>query len=217
MKRALSINEVISKKRHTLDFTGEWFEAFGTPERRGVWFVWGDSGNGKTSFVMQLCKELTKFGRVIYNSLEEGISVSMQDTIVRARMEEAKNRFGLVEGESMEELEERILKRKSPEFYVIDSLQYTRLSFDEYMRFKEACSKKLVIFISQATGKVPRGAVAQRVMFDSSLKIFVEGFRAISKGRSIGPKGYYTVWEEGAWRYWGKKENSEIKNQTEDI
>ncbi len=43
-------------------------------------------------------------------------------------------------------------------------------------------------------------------MYDASLKIFVEGFRAISKGRFIGPKGYYTVWEEGAERYWGKKE-----------
>ena len=32
MKRALSVNDVINKKRYPLDFTGEWREAFGTPE-----------------------------------------------------------------------------------------------------------------------------------------------------------------------------------------
>mgnify|MGYP000320329112 CR=1 FL=1 len=48
-------------KKETLKLTGAWAEAFGEPERIGVWFIWGNSGNGKSSFVMQLCKELAKF------------------------------------------------------------------------------------------------------------------------------------------------------------
>ena len=40
--------------------------------------VWGKSGNGKTSFVLQLCKELTRYGKVAYDSLEEGSSLTMQ-------------------------------------------------------------------------------------------------------------------------------------------
>lgn len=204
MKRALSVNDVINKKRYPLEFSGEWLEAFGTPEKRGVWFVWGESGNGKTSFVMQLCKELSKFGRVIYNSLEEGASMPVQTAIVRAGLPEVKRRFGLLEGESMWDLEERMQKRKSPEFYVIDSIQYTGLTFEDYRRFKEANPKKLIIFISQAKGKKPDGRVATRVMYDASMKIYIEGYRAISKGRSIGRKGFYTIWKEGAERYWGK-------------
>ena len=204
MKRALSVNDVINKKRYPLEFSGEWLEAFGTPEKRGVWFVWGESGNGKTSFVMQLCKELSKFGRVIYNSLEEGASMPVQTAIVRAGLPEVKRRFGLLEGESMWDLEERMQKRKSPEFYVIDSIQYTGLTFEDYRRFKEANPKKLIIFISQAKGKKPDGRVATRVMYDASMKIYIEGYRAISKGRSIGRKGFYTIWKEGAKRYWGK-------------
>ncbi|WP_304647462.1 hypothetical protein [uncultured Duncaniella sp.] len=205
MKRALSVNDVINKKRYPLDFTGEWREAFGTPEKHGVWFVWGDSGNGKTSFVMQLCKELSKFGRVVYNSLEEGVSVAIQNSIVRAGLPEVHRRFRLVDGEPMDEFEERMCKRKSPEFYVIDSIQYTGLTFEDYRRFKEANPKKLIIFVSQAKSKKPDGRVATRVMFDASMKIYIEGYRAISKGRSIGPKGYYTIWKDGAERYWGKK------------
>ena len=49
-------------KKETLKLTGAWADAFGEPERIGVWFIWGNSGNGKSSFVMQLCKELAAAG-----------------------------------------------------------------------------------------------------------------------------------------------------------
>ena len=43
------------------------------------------------------------------------------------------------------------------------------------------------------------------VMYDASLKIWVEGYKAFSKGRYIGPTGECTVFEEGAKRYWEGK------------
>ena len=55
MKRAISVRDILDKKYETFPFEGKWKEAFDTPENRGVWFIWGNSGNGKTSFVMQLC------------------------------------------------------------------------------------------------------------------------------------------------------------------
>mgnify|MGYP000302557014 CR=1 FL=1 len=57
-RNAKGVREMLSMKFNTLGFEGPWYDAFRTPERRGVWFVWGNSGNGKTSFVMQLCKYL---------------------------------------------------------------------------------------------------------------------------------------------------------------
>ena len=42
-------------------------------------------------------------------------------------------------------------------------------------------------------------------MYDATLKIWVEGFKAFSKGRFIGEKGNYTIWEEGANKYWGEE------------
>jgi hypothetical protein len=44
-------------------------------------------------------------------------------------------------------------------------------------------------------------------MYDATLKIWVEGYRAFSKGRFIGSTGQYDVWAEGAERYWGSKKN----------
>lgn len=79
------------------------------------------------------------------------------------------------------------------------------MNYKEYIRFKEAHKDKLIIFISHAAGTAPRGSAAQSVMYDATLKIWVEGFKAFSKGRFIGEKGNYTIWEEGANKYWGEE------------
>lgn len=193
-------------RKETIKFEGRWRDAFGEPERSGVWFVWGGSGNGKTSFVMQLCKELARHGSVVYDSLEEGACLTMQNTLRRYDMGAAGRRFHLLDGEDMEALKERAGKRKSPDFYVIDSFQYTMMGDADYIRLKESCRNKLLIFVSHADGSKPAGRPAARVMFDATLKIYVEGFRAFSKGRFIGPLGYYTVWDEGAGKHWGGKD-----------
>lgn len=157
-------------KKETLKLTGAWADAFGEPERIGVWFIWGNSGNGKSSFVMQLCKELAKFGRVAYDSLEEGASLTMQNTLRRFNMAEVNRRFQLLDCEPMSELGERMDKHKSPDFYVIDSFQYTQMSYKEYIKFKEAHRNKLLIFISHADGRNPDGRSAKKVMYDAALK-----------------------------------------------
>lgn len=190
-------------RKETLGLTGAWAEAFGEPERVGVWFIWGKSGNGKSSFVMQLCKELTKFGRVAYDSLEEGAGLTMQNALRRYGMADVNRRFQVLDCEPVSDLGERMNRRKSPDFYVIDSFQYTQMSYKEYQSFKEAHRDKLLIFVSHADGHNPDGRSAKKVMYDASLKIYVEGFRAFSKGRFFGPASYFTIWDEGAARYWG--------------
>lgn len=203
MARAYSVNEVMNMKKKTIQFSGAWADAFGAPERTGVWFVWGQSGNGKTSFMMQLSKELCKYGKVAYNSLEQGVSLSMQQTLAQHGMIGVNKRFVLLNRESMSDLSERLSKPKSADFVIIDSFQYTQMGIREYMQFVERHSNKLIIFVSQADGRNPDGRTARKVMFDADQKIFVEGFKAISKGRFFGPVGSYTIWEEGAERYWG--------------
>ena len=200
---AKGVREMLSIKYDTLDFKGEWYDAFGTPERKGVWLIWGNSANGKTSFALKLCKELCRFGRVAYDSLEEGACLSMQEAIRRENMIEVNKRFLLIDNEDMKQLSLRLKRQKSPEFVVIDSFQYAQMKYPEYIRFKEKHKNKLLIFISHADGKLPNGRAAKSVMYDASLKIYVEGFRAFSKGRFKGPKEYYDIVPEKAIPYWG--------------
>lgn len=203
-RNAKGVRELLSMKFETLAFEGTWYDAFGTPERRGVWMVWGNTGNGKTSFVMQLCKELCRFGRVAYDSLEEGACLTMQNTLKRFNMQEVNRRFLLLDAEPLEQLSLRLKRQKAPDFVVIDSFQYTQMTYAQYIRFKEQHRNKLLIFISHASGKNPDGRSAKKVTFDASLKIYVEGYRAFSKGRFIGPVGHYDVWPEEAARYRGE-------------
>lgn len=203
--RALSVADLLNKKYKLFEFDGEWFDAFSRPETKGVWFVWGNSGNGKTTFVLDLIKYLARFARVAYNSLEEGGTHTMQEAFRRTGMADVARRVILIEGETTQELEERMSKHKSPGVYVIDSLQYMGITYNEYKAIKEAHRDKLIIFISHADGKQPEGRAAKKIMYDAGLKIWVEGYMAISKGRYIGPTGVYTIWTEGAAKYWGGK------------
>lgn len=204
-RNAKGVRELLSMKFETLAFEGAWRDAFGTPERRGVWMVWGNTGNGKTSFVMQLCKELCRFGRVAYDSLEEGACLTMQNTLKRFNMQEVNRRFLLLDAEPLDQLSLRLKRQKAPDFVVIDSFQYTQMTYAQYIRFKEQHRNKLLIFISHASGKNPDGRSAKKVAFDAALKIYVEGYRAFSKGRFIGPKGYYDIWPEEAAKFRGEE------------
>lgn len=198
--------------KRVIEFTGPWKEAFGTPEKSGVWLVWGNSGNGKSSFVMQLCKELAHHGRVIYDSMEEGVGLTMQNTLSRFKMDEVNGRVTILDAIPLDDLSERLLKKKSAEFVIIDSFQYTQLNYKSYLKFKEKHKNKLLIFISHADGKMPSGRSAKSVMFDASQKVWVEGYVAFSKGRFIGKTGQYVVWDKGAEMCWGDKYNVNNNN-----
>jgi len=110
------------------DFDGMWERAMGKPARSGTWLIWGSSGNGKSSFVMQLAKYLCRFDKVIYDSLEESTGLSFQKSLRRHRMDEVSRRFQVLDREPVERLSERLSKRKSPGIVIIDSFQYSGLS-----------------------------------------------------------------------------------------
>ena len=192
-------------KYETMAFDGAWRDAFGTPERRGVWIIWGNSGNGKTSFALQLAKYLCRFGRVAYDSLEEGACLTMQEAMRRENMMEVNKKFLLIDNENMEELGIRLNRQKSPDIVVIDSFQYTQMNYRQYIAFKERHKRKLLIFVSHADGKLPNGRAAKSLMYDASLKIYIEGFRAFSKGRFIGPIGHIDIVPDKARTYWGEE------------
>lgn len=205
LKRALSVTDMMRMKKKTYPFQGDWEAAFGQPEQNGVWFIWGQSGNGKTSFVLQLCKELTKYGKVAYDSLEEGSSLTMRNALIRVGMADVSHRFVLLNQEKIPDLRARLRKKRAPDIVVIDSFQYSHMTYPEFEELAEEHKGKLIIFISQAEGSKPLGRTAISVMYAASLKIWVSGYRAFTKGRFFGSRGYYTIWKERAEEIYGKE------------
>lgn len=197
-KRALSPTELDAKRLLTMPFEGDWLAHLGQPERTGSWLIWGNSGNGKTSYALQLAKYLTRFGRVAYNSLEEGISESLKRAIRYNGLIGTK-RIVLLDREPMDELRERLRRHKSPDVVVIDSLQYSGLNYRDYKALREEFRSKLFIFISHADGREPAGRTARSMRYDANVKIYVEGYKAYAVSRYGGGEPY-TVWHQGAYK-----------------
>ncbi len=200
LNRAITVENIQRKVYNDMAFEGKWLDAIGEPEMCGVWIIWGNSGNGKTSFALQLAKYLTQFGKVAYNSLEEGTGKSMKMAIDRTKMYEVSKQFMLI-SEDMPEMSKRLRKHKSPKIVIIDSFQFTGLTKPEYKQLKKEHSNKLLIFISHAEGKQPEGRPAKFVRYDAPVKIRIEGYKAFTMSRYGGGTDYI-IWNEGAANYW---------------
>ncbi|MCF8308436.1 MAG: hypothetical protein K9I68_05445 [Bacteroidales bacterium] len=203
MKRAVSVTELIHANHKALEFDGAWLNAIGKPERRGSWLIWGNSANGKTRFALQLAKYLANFGKVAYNAMEEGASLSMKNAFIQTNMKEVKRRVLLLDQEPLNELIERLNKHKSPHFVIIDSVQYTGMSYYQYKQLRDGYPNKLFVLISHADGKEPAGRVAKQIRYDAFVKIWVEGYKAFIQSR-YGGGAEYIIWPEGADVYWNE-------------
>lgn len=208
MRRAISNKNVMQAKFETAPFTGAWLASLGRPELRGTWIIYGGSGSGKTTYVMQLCKYLTNFGRVAYNSLEQGLSLSLQKAWERVNMEEAGSKIVLLAKESLKDLKERLKRKNAPNIVVIDSVHYWfGFTMRDYNALKEANPDTLFIFISHEKKGEPKGNIAQSIRYDADIKIRVEGYKAFATTRyEDSEKGEggtdFIIWEQGAREYW---------------
>lgn len=201
-KRAYSPKEVLAKTYKTVPWGEKWSGPFGAVPVNETWFISGASASGKSSFVMQLAKELANYGMVLYCSYEEGVSQSFKERIERFGMREVQGRFRVItDDNTFEDLMERLAKPKSPHFVIIDSFQDAEMTYEQFKQMRNRFPAKSFIFISQEYKGQPMGKPAARLKYKAGIKIRVVGYKAFCQGRFTGnPGSYYTVWEEGIIR-----------------
>lgn len=197
-RRALTIQNLIDYKPKTMGFTGAWLEQLGDPEPFGSWIIYGESGQGKTRFTLQLTKYLMSFKgvRVAYDGLEEGVSETYRRAIIDTGLQtEQHGHFEFWDRYDYEKMTETLRKKRSANVIVIDSLQYMNINYDEYKRLVETFPKKLFIWISHESGSKPDGQVAKKVLFNSNIKIRVRNYLATIVSRYSG-KHTFDIWPE---------------------
>jgi hypothetical protein len=154
---------------------------------------------------MQLIKKLAEYDKILYESYEEGVSESLKKSIKRLGLLQV-NKNVIVSTDTLADLKERLAVRKSPKIIIIDSLDVSEFTtLKQINDLTKKYSQKLFIFTGWANGKMPAKKLSNSVLFIANQKIFIEGFRAFSRGRSFGEKDYYTIWREGADKYWNFK------------
>lgn len=197
-KRAYSPKEVLAKTYDTLPWKGDWARAFGYPAVNETWMIHGQSASGKSSFVMQLAKELCNYGTVLYCSYEEGVSQSFQKRLERFKMNEVQGRFRIAANDAVDELIARLRKAKSPKFVVVDSFQASGFTYEDTKTLRRLFPRKCFIFISWEDKGQPFGKPARKLKYDAGVKVRVSGYKAYCQGRFIPEAGaYYPVWLEG--------------------
>ncbi len=179
-KKAISLKALREKQFDLLSFSGEWEAKMGTPERGFTAAFYGPSGSGKSTEVLRFCDYLAaNFGKVLYNSWEEGISKSIQDTVVKFDLK--SDRLYFYDGLTFHEMIDKAKKGRYA-FVVVDSIQYMGFSYDQYKQFTRAMKGKSLILISQVNGKGKvRGG--EQILHAADIKVNINAGKAEYRSR----------------------------------
>lgn len=207
--KVLRPSQVLNKDRVLYDFTGEYLDSFGRPEKHAKWFITGPSFSGKSTLVFMLCNYLTQFGTVDYNNHEEagGDSETVANKIRLSGMGDKDGKVRLykaaLEDDVFETFEQRMAKKHSANFAVLDSVQHAELTKKSYIRIADRfCTPrggKSFLFVSHWV----KNDFTKFIKHDCDIKVEVIGFVANVESRFGGGKPFL-IWEDGARRYWGK-------------
>lgn len=214
MGKKIGLKQLAQKKYSEVAGLSETFtRSFGDIEDAFDCIIYGNSGNGKTNFIIgSVLKELIPAlkARCVYISYEEGHTKTIRKTMIERHnmLETVGNKLQLVDHATYDELMAMMSKKKSPKVWVIDSIQAAGFTAHQCAALKEkfvkSRKKKIIFYISWASGKLPKGATAESIEYYAHIKIRIEGLIAFFKSRFGGNKNY-VIWDEGAKKYWGMK------------
>ena len=192
--RAIGINAFIAKRFDTYAFEGQWKESFGEPEKNFKMILYGSSVSGKTEFSVQFSKMLASFGKVSYISSEQGISKSLQDAINRNNMQEVAGKVMFVAGGIFDDVVDYI-KRSKSRVIIIDSLDYMKLTTDQYKLLIKTFPKKSWIIIAWAKNGSPKSQHAKDIEFMCDIKSYAEDFKIKLPGSRFGGNKEFVIWD----------------------
>lgn len=205
MTRALTPKNLKEKKYKLFEFVGIWLAVFGTPERSGIWLIYGKEKNGKTWGALLLADYLSTFEKVLYVSAEQGVSRSFQEAVDRAKISDTNNNLHFIEYETIDELYERLNRRKAPKIVVLDNLTIynEELKGNGVKKLKQDFPNVLFICIAHEERNKPYTAAANMASKLAEIIIRAVGLKLIVGARC--PGGQLMINEEKALLYHGTK------------
>lgn len=195
--KAIGVTQFLEKSFDVFDIGDEWLDSFGEIEKNFKMSVTGDSGHGKTELVVKFIKELCLKNRIKadYFSYEQGHSKSLQDAILRNKMDEVKGKVMFMTGGTFDELFTRLKRRASAKIVVVDSQDYSELTTKQYKLLVKTFPRKSFIVTSWANKEKPANKAARDIEFMSDVKIYVNNYKAHPRSRYGGNKTF-VIWDK---------------------
>lgn len=146
-KGVMSLNELKKAQFKVLPFNGNWKELVGTPEERFSLMLYGQSGHGKSYFAMQFAEYLSNnFGAVLYNSAEEGMSLTLQNKIKELKSD---NLF-IAKHKDFNSIK-KALKSSNCKFVILDSVNHMNLTPEQVEELRNLDFTRGFVSIHQVT------------------------------------------------------------------
>jgi hypothetical protein len=83
--KIMSANELVNQKFRTMGLQGKYRKLIGDPEPGFSAMIYGKPKQGKSTVAIDMAKELTRYGKVLYCAFEEGHGYTLQDKVIRNR------------------------------------------------------------------------------------------------------------------------------------
>lgn len=146
-KNVVSLRDMQKVQFKTLQFTGDWKELMGTPEQRFSVMIYGQSGQGKSTFAIKFAEYLANnFGAVLFNSAEEGISLTLQD-----KLKNLKSNDLFISHQKDFYSMKKHLKTSNCKFVVLDSVNHMNLTPENVEELRNMDRTRGFISIHQVT------------------------------------------------------------------
>jgi uncharacterized protein YcfJ len=151
--KVMSLDAFKQVKIDTLDVesrSSEFYKVLGNPTGNFRMMIYGENYNGKSTYAVKLADFLSKnFGRVLFNSSEEGLSTSLQN---KAK-ELTSNMLDFSFYKTYNELIKYLKKSDTlkPRFVVIDSVNDMGMSIDDLKELIALDTQRAIIYVMQAT------------------------------------------------------------------
>lgn len=150
-RQIYNIKTLREKKFQTLNFIPEYAALFGNPQRKFTAICYGESGSGKSVFLLKFADYFARnFGKVLYNSHEEGVNQSVVNRIENFNINAGKLFVGNALG--FEEMCEKI-ERNHYRLVIIDSVKYMGFTFAQLKELRVRFAKRQLIIIMVDFGK----------------------------------------------------------------
>ncbi|MCL2328953.1 MAG: DNA repair protein RadA [Bacteroidetes bacterium] len=152
MKRQIyNIKTLKEKKFHTLSFSEQYAALFGNPQRNFVAMCYGESGSGKSVFLLKFADYFARnFGKVLYNSHEEGVNQTVVDRINNFDIGAPK--LFIANALNFDEMCNKIEKNYY-RLVIIDSTKYMNFTFAQLKELRTRFAKRQIVIIIVDFGK----------------------------------------------------------------
>lgn len=172
VSNVISLSEMKERNFDIYYFSEEYSSLIGNPEKNFSAIIYGESGHGKSTWSIDFSNYLAEnFGKLLYNSSEEGFSYSLQNKLAKYHNDNIR----ISQFKRYKDLKAEI-KANKYSFIVIDSLNDMELTEEQ---FTELINMGIaIVFILQAT-KGGNFKGSNKFAHDTDIRIKLENYKPI--------------------------------------